>query len=78
MIDNAIDVFNTLNASVEHTDATVRHLRDDVAAGVLKQGPDRRLSAADRDAFVAAQREVREAMARTRDEIEALKRFHAR
>ena len=78
MIDNAIDVFNTLNASVEHTDATVRHLRDDVAAGVLKQGPDRRLSAADRDAFVAAQREVREAMARTRKEIEALKRFHGR
>jgi hypothetical protein len=78
MIDNAIDVFNTLNASVEHTDATVRHLRDDVAAGVLEQGPDRQLSDADRDAFVAAQREVRVAMARTRDEIETLKRFHAR
>ncbi len=78
MIDNAIDVFNTLNASVEHTAETVRHLRDEVAAGVLAQGPDRRLSAADRDAFVAAQREVREAMARTRDEIETLKRFYAR
>ncbi len=78
MIDNAIDVFNTLNASVAHTVETVRHLRDDVAAGVLAQGPDRRLSAADRDAFVAAQREVRDAMARTRDEIETLKRFYAR
>jgi hypothetical protein len=78
MIDNAIDVFNTLNASVEHTDATVRHLRDDVAAGVLAQGPDRQLSARDREAFVAAQQEVRRAMGRVRDEIEALKRFHGR
>lgn len=78
MIDNAIDVFDTLNASVEHTDATVRQLADDVAAGRLPQGPDRRLAAADREAFALAQRDVRMSLARTREEIDALKRYYGR
>jgi hypothetical protein len=75
MVDNAVDVFNALNASVEHTDATVRHLREEVAAGRVPPGSDRSLSAPDAQAFVAAQREVRDAMARSRAAIESLKRY---
>jgi hypothetical protein len=78
MIDNAIDVFNSLNASVEHSDATVRHLRDDIAAGRLAEVPDGRLSALEQQAFAAAAQEVRHTMARARAEIEALKRFYSR
>jgi hypothetical protein len=78
MIDNAIDVFNAVNGSVEHTAETVRQLRVDVAAGRLPQDAARRLSAADARAFLDAQQTVREALARTRDEIEALKRYYAR
>ena len=78
MIDNAIDVFNTLNASIEFSDATVRHLREDIAAGRLTEGPRRQLSARDQKAFAQAEQALRESLTRTRDEIEALKRFYTR
>jgi hypothetical protein len=78
MIDNAIDVFNTLNASVEFCDETVRHLRADMAAGRLTEGPRRRLSESDRLAFARAEQALRDALVRTRAEIEALKRFYVR
>jgi hypothetical protein len=35
MVDNAVDVFNVLNAALEFSDDTVRHLRADLAAGRL-------------------------------------------
>jgi hypothetical protein len=77
MIDNAIDLFNELNSAVEYNDATVTHLREEVVAKRIREGPTVRLSARDRDDFAARQQGVRDAMARTRIEIEALKRHFA-
>jgi hypothetical protein len=78
MVDNAIDVFNAVNASVERTAATLDRLRDEVGSGRLAPGAGERLTAGDRQAFAAAQRGTRQALERAREEIEALKRFEAR
>lgn len=78
MIDNAIDLFNELNASVEYCDETVRHLRRELVEGRLSEGPQARLSAQDQQDFAAAVQGVRQTMARVRSEIESLKRFYSR
>ena len=78
MVDNAIDVFNAVNASVERTAAALDRLRDEIGSGRLTPGAGERLTTGDRQAFVAAQQDVRQALARAREEIEALKRFEAR
>lgn len=75
MIDNAIDVYNELDAAIEYNHANVTRLREEIVAGRVREGPDARLSAREHDEFVAHQQAVRDAMARTRVEIEALKRF---
>lgn len=78
MIDNAVDVFNVLNASVEYCDETVRRMRQELAEGRLSEVPEVRLSAQDQQEFAAAAQGVRQAMARARSEIESLKRFYSR
>lgn len=78
MINNAVDVFNALNASVEYCDETVRHLRHELAEGRLSEVPPARLSAQDQLEFATAAQGVRQAMARVRSEIESLKRFYSR
>lgn len=78
MINNAVDVFNELNASVEYCDETVRYLRQELAKGRLSEAPQARLSAPDQQEFAAAAQGVRQAMARVRSEIESLKRFYSR
>lgn len=69
MIDNAVDVFNALEASVAFCDAAVRDLHAEAAH-------DAALGRAEAEAFVAAAQALRQAMAATRTEIEALKRFY--
>jgi hypothetical protein len=78
MIDNAVDVFNVLNAALEFSDDTVRHLRADLAAGRLDTADGGSLTAAEHAAFTAELRSVRDDLARVRAEIESLKRFQAR
>lgn len=78
MIGNAVDAFNTLQASVEFCDRTVRQLHVDLAAGRLTEVPDAVLSAQQQLDFAAAARGVQEAMARVLTEIESLKRFYSR
>lgn len=78
MIDNAVDVFNALHASVEYCDETVRNLRQELAEGRLSEMPQTRLSAQDQQEFADAAQGVRQAMARVRSEIESLKRFYSR
>jgi len=77
MINNAVDVYNALNASVEYCDETVRHLRQELAEGRLSEVPDVRLSVQDQREFAAAAQGLRQAMARVRAEIESLKRFYS-
>lgn len=78
MIDNAVDVFNMLHASIEFCDEAVRHMRADLAAGRLDAAPGASLSAQEHEAFAAELREIRQELARVRTEIESLKRFYAR
>jgi len=78
MIDNSVDVFNALNASMEFCDDAVRQLRADLAAGRLDEVPRTGLSAQDQEAFTAELREVRQELARVRTEIESLKRIYSR
>lgn len=78
MIDNAVDVFNALNAALEFSDDAVRQLRDDVVAGRLDEAPGTRLSQREQETFAAELRGVRRELARVRAEIETLKRFYAR
>lgn len=78
LIDNAIDVFNTLNAAVEFCDDTVRQLHADLSAGRIAAEPGSGLSDQEQAAFAADLRGVREELSRVRAEIESLKRFHLR
>ncbi len=78
MIDNAIDVFNTLNASLEFCSDAVRQLRADLAAGRVAAGAGTSLSDVEQQAFADELHGVRAELARVRGEIEALKGFYAR
>lgn len=78
MIDNAVDVFNTLYAAVEFGDGAVRQLRADLAAGHIDAPEGTRLSARDAEAFAAELAGVRQELARVRAEIERLKAYYTR
>lgn len=77
MIDNAIDLFNTVDAAIAFVHDTVRHLHADVRAGVVAPAGPQRLDDGDVARVDAAARRLRPPMARVRAEIEMLKRFHA-
>ena len=79
MIDNAIDIFNELQASVAFVAETVQHLRQALRDGSLEPGEQ---TVALEDADVAATRvAVRDIEARmdvVRGELQALKQFFTR
>ncbi len=77
MVDNAVDVFNTLHASIEFCDDTVQHLHGDLAAGRLTLPEGGALDAGEVAAYAEAARSLRQTLAGTREAIEALKRFYA-
>jgi hypothetical protein len=77
MIDNAIDLHNAVDAAIAFVRDTVRHLREDVRAGVVATAGPQRLDDGDVARVDAMWRQLKPAMARVRAEIEALKRFYA-
>lgn len=78
MIDNAVDAFNTVYASVAFCDDAVRQLHADLAAGLLDEVIGADLSAQDQASFAAELRGVRKELARVSSEIESLKHFYLR
>lgn len=78
MIDNAIDLFNTLNDSIVFVREAVRDLRQQIGTGALQPGAGRRLTDEDVDAVEAGTLGSATALAPVRDELERLKRFYER
>lgn len=76
MVDNAVDVFNALHASIEFCDDAVRNLLTDLDAGRLAPPAGSALDAAEAAAFSVASSALRQTLAGTRREIESLKRFY--
>lgn len=77
MIDNAVDVFNAVHASLVFCEEAVTDLRAEVAAGRVREDAREHLSAADATAFVAESRAIRSTLEPVREAIEALKRLYA-
>lgn len=75
MVDNAVDVFNHLHASLVFCADAVAHLREEVVAGRARQDAVDRLTASDAVAFAAENQVIRERMQASREAIEVLKRF---
>lgn len=79
MIDNAIDIFNELQASVAFVAETVQHLRQALRDGSLEpDDPRAALDDADVAATLAAVRDIEARMDPVRTELQALKQFFTR
>ena len=79
MIDNAIDVFNELQASVAFVAETVQHLRQALRDGSIEPGEQTvALDDADLAAMRAAVRDIEARMDPVRLELQALKQFFTR
>lgn len=78
MVNNSVDVFNAVNASVEFCDEAVQQLHADLVAGRIDAVDRGGLSPQELETFTAELRVVRQELARVRAEIESLKRFHSR
>lgn len=79
MIDNAVDVFNSLHDSLVFCDETVAHLQRQLATAELELPPGpARLTAQDARDFAAAVQDSRALIERVRLEIEVLKRSYPR
>jgi small-conductance mechanosensitive channel len=77
MIDNAVDIFNTTHESIMHAEESIQTLSGDLAAGRTRLPPGGSLTANELRAFVARLGEAKDRLQPVRDEIEALKRYHA-
>lgn len=78
MIDNAIALFNEVEASRDFVAATVQQLRAAMRRGELATAPDADLGEADADAVAAATAALAAQLAPTRSALEALKKYHLR
>lgn len=76
MIDNAIDVFNEVQAAVSFNAETVTQLLADSLAGRLDAAPSGPLRPDDARAFTDASVEIQTILQRTRTALEELKRFY--
>jgi len=76
MIDNAIDVFNTVESSVAFVQETVANLRGEILAGRITPTGSVRLTEQDAQAAWQAGRGLEQSLARVRAEILVLKQFH--
>jgi hypothetical protein len=75
MVDNAIDLFNGVDAAIAFVRETVAHLREQVRTGQLETPAPNRLQEADARRFEEGTARFAAPMARVRAEIERLKRF---
>jgi hypothetical protein len=78
MINNAIDIYNTLDGSVAFVEATVRHLRQSVRNGDIASGNGVRLTDEDEAAVVRSARETAIHLDVVRAELNVLKQFYSR
>lgn len=78
MIDNAIDLFNTLEASRRFVGETVQHLLQALQQGDVEPAPTDRLTEADVQEVAAACEAVARQMTPTRQALEELKAFQRR
>ncbi|MBK9135914.1 MAG: hypothetical protein IPM15_16650 [Betaproteobacteria bacterium] len=76
MIDNAIDMFNSVEAAVAFVQETARHLRDEVRKGRIAPAGRQRLDDDDLRVVEEAGRDIAPVLARVRAEIVALKKFY--
>ena len=76
MIDNAIDLYNTLLASVAFVEGNVPALRDEIRAGRLSLRSRQNLPDDDVDAMLSATKAIRDQIEPVRVELLALKRFY--
>ncbi len=78
MIDNAIDLFNTVESAVAFVQETVANLRHEILAGRIEPTGSLRLTEQDAQAAAQAGRAIGQPLARVRAEILVLKQFHQR
>ncbi|MBL8341000.1 MAG: hypothetical protein JNL30_05975 [Rubrivivax sp.] len=78
MIDNAIDLFNAVDAALAFAQETVGHLREEVRAGRIAPPAPQGLSEADAVAFAQDAARIAPMLARVRTELLALKAFYLR
>ncbi|MCK6424978.1 MAG: hypothetical protein L6Q75_07775 [Burkholderiaceae bacterium] len=78
MIDNAIDLFDTVEASRDFVAGTVAQLRAAIRRGELRPSSGEALGEADAAAVQAAAAALAEQLAPTRAALQALKDFHRR
>lgn len=76
-VDNAIDLFNAVEASIAFVDDTVRHLRAELQAGRIEAGDGIALTDEQARQFAHAAARLREQLAPTRQELLRLKAFAA-
>ncbi|MBI5719562.1 MAG: hypothetical protein HZC37_17980 [Burkholderiales bacterium] len=77
MIDNAVDLFNTVESAVAFVQETVANLREEVRAGRIEAAGRLRLTEADAQVAEEVGRGLAMSLARVRAEILVLKQFYA-
>lgn len=78
MIDNAIALFNEVEASRDYVEATVQQLRAAIRRGELRPEPEADLGEADAQVVAAATAALAAQLLPTRTALEALKDYHRR
>jgi len=78
MIDNAVDLFNTVHGAIAFVRETVGHLREEVRVGRIEPAAPLSLSQAEAAAFDDAAAVLAQSMVRVRAAIGELKQFYLR
>jgi hypothetical protein len=78
MINNAVDVYNTLDASVKFVELAVRNLRESVRTGDITPGNGLALTDEDEATAIRAAHEVTAQLAPVRAELQVLMQFYRR
>lgn len=78
MIDNAIDMYNTVEESIAFVEQAARALRDDIRAGHIETGPRQQLSDEELLALEQATAATRRTLQPVHAELLALKQFYLR
>ncbi len=76
MIDNAIDLYNTVESAVAFVQEAVANLREEVRAGRIEATGTLRLTETDAQSAARAGRDIGQTLARVRAEMLVLKQFH--
>jgi hypothetical protein len=78
MIDNAVEVFDTVHDAVKFVEDSIGTLHAEAGAGRIEPGRHPRLSDSDLQSALASIRAIEASLSRVSAELLALKEFHAR